>query len=51
MKFFIRILCFIGIHWSGEKGIGMYGDANRCSHCGYDAYGTLVLKEDVNKKD
>lgn len=38
--------CLFGIHWSGQKGLGMWGDANRCRRCGADAYGLLVIKED-----
>jgi hypothetical protein len=38
-----RVLCVVGLHWEGVKGLGMYGDANRCDVCGADAYGLLVL--------
>ena len=40
-----RWLCWFGIHWEGQKGLGMYGDANRCAHCKADAYGLCVLFE------
>lgn len=46
MNPFIKRLCSIGIHWSGAKNLGMYGDASRCSRCGKDAYGLRVLHED-----
>lgn len=41
-----RLLCWLSlgaIHWSGTKGLGMFSDANRCSCCGADGYGLLVL--------
>lgn len=40
------ISCLFGIHWSGRKGLGMWGDANRCRRCGAYAYGLLVIKEE-----
>lgn len=40
-----RLLCVFGLHWEGQKSLGMYGDAARCSVCGMDAYGLKVLKE------
>ena len=45
MKILIWIGCHIGIHYEGYKGLGMYGDANACAHCGADGYGLIVLKE------
>lgn len=44
--FWTRILCWVGIHWRGTKGLGMFGDANRCSLCGADAYGLVVIHEE-----
>lgn len=47
MKKILRwTLCLLGIHWTGKKGLGMYGDANRCNICDRDAYGLFVIKED-----
>jgi hypothetical protein len=45
MKVFKRLLCFLGIHLEGVKGLGMYGDANRCNICGADAYDLFVIRE------
>jgi hypothetical protein len=50
MNFFKRLLCFIGIHWEGHTGLGMYGDASKCTTCGKDRYDLLVLF-DVDGKD
>jgi len=44
-KILIRVGCTFGVHWSGIKGLGMYGDANQCAHCGADRYGLIVIKE------
>lgn len=50
-KLLMWCLCFLSlrcIHWRGHKGkgLGMYSDANRCTTCGMDSYGILVLFED-----
>lgn len=41
----ISLGCLFGVHWEGQKGLGTYGDANRCAHCGADGYGLVVLRE------
>lgn len=41
----IGLGCLFGIHWSGQKGLGMFGDASRCAHCGADSYGLLVIRD------
>jgi len=38
-------LCPLGVHWKGVKNLGMYGDASRCSLCGTDRYGLIVIRE------
>lgn len=45
-RWWMRPLCMVGIHWRGVSGLGMYGDASRCSICGADRYGLVVLFED-----
>ena len=43
-----RLLCFFSLgllHWEGWKGLGMWGDANRCAVCGMDRFGLPVLFE------
>lgn len=45
-RWWMRPLCAVGLHWRGVSGLGMYGDAARCSICGADSYHTVVLFED-----
>ena len=45
-RWWMRPLCMVGLHWRGVSGLGMYGDASRCSVCGADGYHTVVLFED-----
>ena len=43
MKILKRILCTVGLHWSGITDIGMYGDAARCGICGADKYDLTII--------
>lgn len=48
VEFLKRALCWVSlgiVHWSGDRGIGMYGDANSCERCGADRYGLVVLHD------
>jgi hypothetical protein len=49
IKFWLkRALCFFSLsflHWQGQKGLGMYGDAAKCDVCGADRYGLLVFRD------
>ena len=46
LRWILCVLSFGTVHWSGQRRIGMYGDAARCSCCGADAYGLIVLFEE-----
>jgi len=34
----LRILCGMGLHWSGTTDGGLMGDRQCCDHCGMDRY-------------
>jgi hypothetical protein len=48
-KWWMRILCFFGIHWAGASDGGGMGDAYSCDVCDRDSYFPCFLLHDRAK--
>lgn len=49
MRFLKRLLCCIGIHWSGVSGQSSMHNLNRCDICS-DGYVDGILIHDRNRR-
>lgn len=45
-KWWMRLLCTFGVHWSGRSDGGLMGDAVSCDVCGMDRYGPAFIVHD-----
>lgn len=50
-RWWMDILCCLGIHWHGRKDGGGMGDANQCHVCYLDTYRDIIIvhREDTNE--